>query len=124
MLDDFWGTPEWNRFMDSMAYIFPDRPIVEIDDKDPIFHIIYDLKDRYQVPGQWALRQGTTYRNDGETPHWRGIYDDRGRLMIVMSFNSDIGDSWEWADDPGYPERFSALGIRIGVNDVLYSMTH
>src|SRR5579863_8495486 len=85
MLDDFWGTPEWNRFMDSMALIFPDRPIVEIDEKDPIFHIIYDLDDRYQIPGQWALRQGTTYRNDGETPHWRGIYDDKGRLMVAMS---------------------------------------
>jgi hypothetical protein len=124
MMDDFWGTREWNRFMDSMALIFPDRPIVEIEDKDPIFHIVYDLKDRYQIPGQWALRQGTTYRDDGEIPHWRGVYDDRGRLMIAMSFNSDIGDSWEWADDPGYPERYSALGIRIGVNDVIYSMTH
>ena len=67
MLDDFWGTDEWNRFMDSMALVFPDRPIVEIDDKDPIFHIVYDLDDRYQIPGQWALRAGTTYRNDGET---------------------------------------------------------
>jgi hypothetical protein len=110
--------------MDSMALIFPDRPIVEIEDKDAVFHIIYDLQDRYQIPGQWALRQGTTYRNDGETARWRGIYDDKGRLMVVMSFNSDIGDSWEWADDPGYPEKYSALGIRIGVNDVLYSMTH
>jgi len=124
MMDDFWGTPEWNRFMDSMALIFPDRPIVEVEDKDPIFHIVYDLNDRYQIPGQWALRQGTTYRNDGETPHWRGIYDDKGRLMVAMSFNSDIGDSWEWADDAGYPEKYAALGIRIGVNDVVYSMSH
>jgi len=124
MLDDFWGTPEWDRFMDTMALVFPNRPIVEIDDADPVFHIVYDLDDRYQIPGQWALRQGQTYRNDGATPHWRGIYDDKGRLMVVMSFNSDIGDSWEWADDAGYPERYAALGIRIGVNDVLYSMSH
>ncbi|HXJ43012.1 MAG TPA: DUF4159 domain-containing protein, partial [Bryobacteraceae bacterium] len=62
MLDDFWGTREWNRFMDSMAIVFPDRPIVEIDDKDPIFHMVYDVDDRFQIPGQWALRQGTTYR--------------------------------------------------------------
>jgi hypothetical protein len=54
----------------------------------------------------------------------RGIYDDRGRLMVAMSFNSDIGDSWEWADDPHYDEKFSALGIRIGVNYVVYAMTH
>jgi hypothetical protein len=124
MLDDFWGTEEWNRFQESMDAVFPDRPIVEIDDKDPIFHTVYDLGDRYQVPGQWALARGTTYRNDGSVAHWRGIYDDRGRLMVAISFNSDIGDSWEWADDPGYPEKYSALGIRLGVNDAIYSLTH
>ena len=123
MLDDFWGTQEWERFAESMSRVFPDRPIVEVADADAIFHVAYDLDERYRVPGQWALRSGTTYRNDGETPHWRGIYDDRGRLMVMMSFNSDIGDSWEWADDPRYPERYSALGIRIGVNYVIYSMT-
>ena len=58
MLDDFWGTAEWNRFMDSMKLVFPDREIVDIDDNDPIFHIVYDLDDRYQIPGQWALRRG------------------------------------------------------------------
>jgi hypothetical protein len=124
MLDDFWGTPEWARFEESMRRVFPDRPIVEIDNADAIFHTVYDLDDRYQVPGQWALARGTTYRNDGETAHWRGIYDDHGRVMVAMSFNSDIGDSWEWADDPMYPEKYSALGIRIGVNYVIYALTH
>lgn len=124
MLDDFWGTREWNRFMDSMAVVFPDRPIVEIEDSDPIFKMVYEVKDRYQIPGQWALRQGTTYREDGAIPHWRGIYDDHGRLMVVMAFNNDVGDSWEWADDARYPERYSALGIRLTVNDVVYAMTH
>ena len=51
-------------------------------------------------------------------------YDDKGRLMVAISFNSDIGDSWEWADDPRYLEKFSALGIRIGVNYIVYAMTH
>jgi hypothetical protein len=124
MLDDFWGTEEWDRFYESMRLVFPDRPIVEIPDADSIFHTVYDLDDRYQVPGEWAIRRGTTYRNDGATPHWRGILDDHGRVMVAMSFNSDIGDSWEWADDPEYPEKYSALGIRIGVNYVVYSMTH
>ena len=124
MLDDFWGTQEWNRFEDSMSRVFPDRPIVEIEDNDPIFHSVYDLNDRYQVPGEWALRRGTTYRNDGYVAHWRGIYDDHGRVMVAMSFNSDVGDSWEWADDPWYPEKYSALGIRIGVDYVIYSLTH
>jgi hypothetical protein len=55
---------------------------------------------------------------------WEGVYDDKNRLMMTMSFNSDVGDSWEFADDPIYPEKFSALGIRIGVNYVVYAMTH
>jgi hypothetical protein len=125
MLDDFWGYEEWDRFWETMERVFPGRPVVEIDSSDAIFHTIYDLDDRYQIPGEWALARGTTYRNaGGETAHWKGIYDDKGRIMVAMSFNSDIGDSWEWADDPHYPEKYSALGIRIGVNYVVYSMTH
>jgi hypothetical protein len=127
MLDDFWGADEWNRFVESMHAVFPDRAIVEIANDDPIFHIVYDLDERYLVPGQWGLNRDCLCRNEdegGATPHWRGIYDDRGRVMVAMTFNNDIGDSWEWADDPRYPEKFSALGIRIGVNYVVYSMTH
>ena len=124
MLDDFWGTQEFGRFEESMKLVFPDRPIVEIENTDAIFHTVYDLDDRYQVPGQWALRRGTTCREDGAVAHWLGIFDDHERVMVAMSFNSDIGDSWEWADDPHYPEKYSALGIRIGVNYVVYSMTH
>ena len=124
MLDDFWGTVEWERFDESMRRVFPERPIVEIESSDAIFHTIYNLSDRYQIPGEWALARGTTYRADGNMAHWQGIYDDHGRVMVAISFNSDIGDSWEWADDPHYPEKYSALGIRIGVNYVVYDMTH
>jgi len=131
MLDDFWGDVEWDRFEESMQRVFPDREIVDIDDSDAIFHTIYNLDGRYQIPGEWALAKGTTNRNPdphspngGEHPRWRGIYDDHNRIMVAISFNSDIGDSWEWADDPHYPEKYSALGIRIGVNYVVYSMTH
>ncbi len=127
MLDDFWGSEEWDRFNESMRRVFPDRQIVEIDNRDAIFHTIYDLDDRYQIPGEWALARGMTYRNGdqgGATPHWQGIYDDQNRVMVAISYNSDIGDSWEWADSPEYPEKYSALGIRIGVNDVVYAMTH
>jgi uncharacterized protein DUF4159 len=124
MMDDFWRDDEWDRFMESMKLVFPDRPIVEIDDADAIFHTVYDLDDRYQILGQWSIRRTMNFRSDGTVAHWRGIYDDHNHLMVAMSFNSDIGDSWEWADDPYYPEKFSALGIRIGVNYVIYSMTH
>src|SRR5579864_805899 len=127
MLDDFWREDEWDRFMESMKMVFPDRPIVEIEDADSIFHTVYDLDDRYQIPGQWALggRGGiNSQRAVGTVARWRGIFDDKGRVMVAMCFNSDLGDSWEWADDPSYPEKYSALGIRIGVNYVVYAMTH
>lgn len=122
MADDFHGSAEWEEFERRIKYVFPDRPIVEIEDNDPIFHTVYDLNDRYQVPGQAHLRQG--YKNDGYGAHWRGIYDDKGRIMVAISFNSDLGDAWEWADDPYYPEKFSGLAIRAGVNYVVYAMTH
>jgi hypothetical protein len=60
----------------------------------------------------------------GSGGHFRGIYDDKGRLIAVMTHNNDFGDSWENADEPTYPARFSALGIRIGVNYIVYAMTH
>ena len=110
-----------------MTRVFPDRPVVEIDNEDSIFHAVYDLDDRYQVLGQWSLRGGGGWmgqRAAGTKGHWMGIYDDHNRLMVAMTFNNDVGDSWEWADSPTYPEKFSALGIRMGVNYVVYAMTH
>ncbi|WP_321478096.1 DUF4159 domain-containing protein [uncultured Paludibaculum sp.] len=124
MCDDFHGTREWAIFSESMQRVFPDRPIVEIESRDPIFHVLYDLDERYQIPGEQFLESGRTYERDGYEPHWRGIYDDHGRLMVAICFNMDIGDSLEWADTPAYPEKYSALGIRIAANYVVYSMTH
>ncbi len=124
MCDDFHGTDEWDVFVASMEKVFPDRPIVEIANADPIFHTVYDLDDRYQVPGAQYLDTGKTFEKDGRVPHWRAIYDDRGRIMVAMCFNMDLGDSWEHADNPRYPQRFSALGIRIGVDYLVYSFTH
>ena len=124
MCDDFHGTEEWAVFINSMQRVFPDRAIVEIDNKDPIFHTIYDLDDRFQVPGEQYVRSHRTYEYDGYVPHWRGIYDDKGRLMVAICFDMDLGDSWEHADNPQYPEKFSGMGIRIGVNYVVYAMTH
>jgi hypothetical protein len=124
MLDDWWGPDEWDRFMESMQEVFPDRPILEIEDGDAIFHSVYNLDDRYRIPGMWGIRGQQRGRSEGAVAHWRGIYDDKGRLMVAMTYNNDVGDSWEWADDPRYPEKFSALGIRLGVNFVVYSMTH
>ena len=124
MCDDFHGTVEWSFFETSMHRVFPDRPIVEIDNANAIFHTIYDLDSRYQVPGAQFLETGRIWEKDGKIPHWRGIYDDSGRLMVAICFNMDLGDSWEHADNPQYPARFSDLGLRLGVNYIVYSMTH
>ena len=124
MCDDFHGTFEWEVFNASMKRVFPDRQIVDLDDRDQIFHILYDLSERYQVPGEGAWSRGMTYEQDGYRATWRGIYDDSGRLMVAICHNMDLGDSWEHADDPDYPEKFSALGIRIAVNYITYAMTH
>lgn len=122
MADDFHGSEEQEYFEQTMKMVFPDRSIVDIPDNDPIFHTVFDLDDRYQVPGMEHLRTG--YKNDGRVPRWEGIYDDKGRIMVAISLNSDIGDSWEWSDTPRYPLKYSDLGMKLGVNYVVYAMTH
>jgi hypothetical protein len=122
--DDFHGTREWAVFIASMERVFPDRPIVEISNDDPIFSTLWDLQERFQVPGAQFLYSGRTFEDDGVDPHWRGIYDDKGRVMVAICYNMDLGDSVEHADTPQYPQKYSSQGIRIFVNYLVYSMTH
>lgn len=124
MVDDFHGTEQWEYFMDSMRRVFPDREVVEIPDSHEVFHVVWDLDQKVQIPGSAALMRGVTYEYEGTVPHWRGIFDDRGRLMVAINFNMDLGDSWELADQPDYPERYTALGYRFGISYALYAMTH
>ncbi len=122
MADDFHGSEEQAYFEKTMKMVFPERPIVDIPDGDPIFHTVFDLDERYQIPGAEHLATG--YKKDGRVPRWRGIYDDKGRVMVAITQNSDVGDSWEWLNNPRYPLKYSDLGIRLGVNYVVYAMTH
>jgi hypothetical protein len=124
MVDDFHGTIEWNNFMACLSKVFPDRPVLDIDNKDPIFHVIYDLDDRYQVPGAQWLQTGSHYEYDGYAAEWRGVYDDHGRIMVAICHNMDLGDAWEWSDDPRYPEKWASLAYRIAVNYWVYDLTH
>ena len=123
ILDDAWGTRQQALFEQELQQIMPGYQTAEIANNDPVFHDVFDLDNRGPIPGQWS-RYGRMYMNDGYEPHWRGLYDDKNRLMVALWLNVDTGDSWEWADDPSYPERYSALGMRIGVNHVVYAMTH
>jgi hypothetical protein len=108
-----------------MQRVFPDRPIVELETGDPILHVLYDLDQRIQVPGIQYVRSGSTSeRWDGAPPHWRGILDDDGRVMVAINYNMDLGDAWEHADTPEYPESMTALAYRFGVNYIIYAMTH
>jgi len=126
MADDFHGNAEWAEFESRIRKALPEFPIREIDDGDPIFHTVYDLDQRIQVPGEAHLRAGYKSNNGPSSrgAHWRGIYDDKGRIIVAISYNSDIGDAWEWADDPRYPAKFADLAIRLGVNYIVYAMTH
>jgi len=122
MADDCHGTQEQAYFEKTMKMIFPDRELVDIPNDDPIFHTFFDLDDRFQIPEAEHLATG--HKKDGYVAHWKGIYDDKGRLIVAFSLNSDIGDSWEFLEDPRYPSKFSVLGTKIGVNYVIYAMTH
>ncbi len=122
--DDVWGEDAWNNFMATMSRVFPGRSPEEIEDHEPVFHAVYNLEQRYQIPGEWSLRSGVPYLAGGVVPHWRALYDEKGRMSMSMWVNNDTADSWEWADSPRYPERYSALGIRIAVNHIVYALTH
>lgn len=124
MTDDFHGTFEWSIFMESMQRVFPDRAVVELENKEEIFHVLYDLDQRVQVPGIQMFYTGRVYENDGIEARWRGIHDEKGRVMVAICHNMDLGDAWEWADHPQYPEHYASLAYRVGVNYIIYAMTH
>ena len=124
MVDDFHGSVEWEGFMHSMRRVYPDRPVVELAPSEEVFHVLYDLIERPQIPSIYGAVNGRTWERDGYTPHWRGIYDANGRLAVVINFNMDLGDAWEHADAPEYPQPLTALAYRYAINYLLYSMSH
>jgi hypothetical protein len=124
MADDFHGTDEWNEFASRIRKAFPDHPIVDLPDGDAIFHTVYDIDKKIQVVGWSHLRAGYKNGPTGIGAHWRGIYDDKGRVMVAISYNSDIGDAWEWADNARYPADMADEAMRLGVNYIVYAMTH
>ncbi len=124
MVDDFHGTADWESFLRGMRMVLPNRPIEDLDNKDEIFHVLYDLDDRFQVPGEQYINTGRTYEKDGYVAKWRAIRDDRGRIIVAICHNMHLGDAWEWADSPEYPENFSSMAFRIGLNYIIYGMTH
>jgi hypothetical protein len=128
VIDDFWGSWAWDQFLTQMQLVFPDRAIVEVPPDHPVFNVFYNIDRVIQVPnvrqGWGAQYGGPTHEYDGIVPHVRGIFDDDGRLMVLINWNTDLGDAWEWADHPEYPLKFSTYAFEIGINFVIYGMTH
>ncbi len=131
MVDDFWGEYEWEWFRQTLERVLPGRPITDINESDEVMHVLYDIreKDRTFIPGSRHLRRGpggsiVVVQPPGTAPAWRGMYDDRNRMVVAVNFNTDVGDAWEFADVPYYPAAMTLLAYRYGINYIIYSMTH
>ena len=125
-VDDFWGVYERQNVIDQMRKIFPDRQLEELPIRHEIFYTFFDLDQVMQIPNVGnACRGGRTWENPTDTkPRIYGIKDGQGRFMVVITYNSDLGDAWEWMDEPCYPELFSGQSYRMGLNFIIYSMSH
>jgi hypothetical protein len=123
LCDSFYGTVEWEGFVEGIRRVFPDRPIVDLPDTHPIFHAVYDLTDRPQIPTWQHLPYGG-YRNDGSVARWRAILDDDDRVMVMITFNNDVADGWQRADEIDYPQEAANLAISLGVNFAVYALSH
>jgi len=130
-VDDFWGTYAWDQWEREIHRVLPrgEYPIFDIPLDHPILHTLYDVREVEQVSSIqfWHQSGGSTSERGPDSPHpnFRGIADRRGRLMVVMAHNTDIPDTWEReGEDHTYFDRFSPRGYALGVNIVIYAMTH
>jgi hypothetical protein len=124
MTDDFHGTIEWANFMKHLQKVIGNRPVQDIANDDPIFHVIYNLGERTQIPGKQFLFSRVPYEFDGFQPEWRAVRDAKGRVIVAICHNMDLSDAMEHANDPEYPELWSNTAFRIAANYVVYDLTH
>jgi hypothetical protein len=133
MVDDFWGENEWDNFYYEIKRVFPDREPRELPLSHPIFRAVFELKEKPQIPSinaAWAGRSyGITWEprdSDTSTPHYKALYDEKGRMMAIICHNTDLGDGWEReGEDEWYFREFSEKkAYPMGINIVFYAMTH
>ena len=125
VIDDFHGTYQWAIVVAALQKVLPGYPIVDLNPDHGIFHALYDLDQVTQIPGERHLLFCGSSQARLEGPQkWAGVYDKEGRMIVAINFNMDMGDAWEHADDPCYPEPMTALAYRFGLNYVIYAMTH
>jgi uncharacterized protein DUF4159 len=129
-VDDFWGSYAWQIWESEIRKVFPanDYPIMDVPSDHALFHTMFDLKGVPQIPGigTWLGARTTSERGaDSAEVHARAIADSQGRVMVFMTHNTDVSDSWEReGEDPQYFYQFSIDGYRVAVNVLLYAMTH
>jgi hypothetical protein len=124
--DDFHGPIEWANLEGELRRVFPDRKIVDLPVTHPIFHCFYEFDHFPQTPGLGSFLQGRTWEKGGYVAHLRAIEDDAGRAMVLINWNVDMGDGWEWsnaADYPGYV-KYTAVAYRMEINEIVYALTH
>ena len=124
VIDDFWGSWQWATFEQQIRRVLPEHQIIEIPLDHPIFNTVYKIDEILQVPAINNHWRGRTWEYDGYTPHTRGIFDEQGRLMVMINWNTDLGDAWEWAERPEYPLKYSTFAVEMGVNFIVYAMSH
>ncbi len=124
--DDFHGPAEWNNVERELKRVFPERGIVDLPPEHPIFHCFYDLDHFPQTPGLGSFLQGRTWEKGGYVARLRAIEDDSGRAMVLINWNTDMGDGWEWSNASDYPGyvKYTAQAYRMGINEIVYSLTH
>ena len=124
MTDDFHGTEQWKRFYKQYKKIFPKREPRDIPMDHPLFHCFYKIDKLMQIPAPAAYRAGRTHEKDGFNVRCMGVFDDKGRLMMMINFNTDLGDAWQNAAEPFYPRKFSDMAFKMGINAIVYTLTH
>lgn len=128
MVDDFWGDYQWDNFEREMKYAFPNREFVELPLEHEIFHCVYDLDQRPQIPSINHYLNGERWEGgfDGRDVHYRAMFDDDGRMMMIACHNTDLGDGWEREGvSEGYFKEYSeSWAYPMGINIVTYAMTH
>jgi hypothetical protein len=132
VIDDFWGPRQWANFEYQMSRVLPDRRIIELPLDHQIFHQFYDINEILQVPNIGNGARGGSYAECAGCPprvfaildDADGVVDDADRIMVVINFNTDLGDAWEWSENPMYPFRESSYAYELAINYIIYAMTH
>ena len=124
VVDDFWGQYAYENLVQQLRTVLPEHQIVEIPKDHQIFNAVYRIEELVQVPAIGNYYGGRTTECYGCDVFMRGIFDDTGRLMVVINGNTDLGDAWEWFERPEYPLQFSSFAVQMGVNFIVYSMSH